>query len=106
MKTEKIKILLYPNATVARFNTRIEGEGPDVGRRAKHWVYKAPNGPGYIHEIMFLTSLDTEPIDTGVEFVSERIFWGKVRLVCQRQVFLPKTWDKINESVKQLEKMK
>jgi len=104
--TKTVKILKYANAIVARFDTHFVGDkdNPFTGRRAKHRVYENTEVPGsYWHEVSFLSEFD-EPEEGYTRFVSERVFFGKYRLVRERVAFLPETWNAIAFSVRELEK--
>lgn len=105
-----MKIIIYkqPDGSFshARFETRIESDIPEVnGQRAKHYVYKDDKSRAYIHEVVFLTREEgTPPPPSEFRFVSEHRYWGKVRLVGQRDILLPETWIAIASAVEVLEK--
>ena len=102
---DKIKIIKYLNCAEARFDTTIHGDNPDKGARVKHRVFKCEDGPGYWEESTWLTR-GLEPEQTEVSFVSERQFFGKVRLAAKRVVFLPETWCAIAMAVNELERLR
>lgn len=97
--TNRLKIYQYKDGAIATFNTYIVSENTDNGRRVKHIVYKDKELNAYWHQITFLSSGPIEPIKSIEEFVSERVFWGKVRLVEKRVCMLPETWMKIAHAV-------
>lgn len=103
--TNRIKIIIYKDGAFATFNTRIVSENTDNGRRVKHIVYKDKELNAYWHQINFLSSGPIEPIKSIEEFVSERVFWGKVRLVKKRVCLLPETWAKTVMAVNELVKL-
>lgn len=98
---KEIKILRFDNCDVAMFDTVSQG-GIDPGVRVKHRVFKDEETGAYWHEGTYLTQV-LEPCSTYSEYVSERQFWGKVRLVAFRDRFMPDTWRAIAQSVNHLE---
>lgn len=102
MKRLETNLLIYKNFIVATFNTKNEVEGPDNGQRVKHYVYKDPDTRAFWHEKHFLTRIDVEPVHESTMDVSDRRFWGKVRLVRMREIMLPETWQTIAFCVKEI----
>lgn len=105
----KIKICKYPNAIVARFNTRQGGDPrhKDYGTRVKHYVYEDPDFPGtYWHERVWLSRVQKYKKPTYTERVSERKFWGKVRLCRTRFICLKDTWKAVAQCVEHIEVIK
>ena len=103
---KQIKICQYRNIAIATFDTYNQGGGADNGRRVKHYIYKDDKTNAYWHERRYLSS-EAEPewSDGRYIFVSERLFFGKVRLVCHRDACLTETWMAIGQAVSQLEKV-
>ncbi len=102
-----IKLVNYANKRlIARFETRLTSGGRDNGRRVKHIVFESPRTSGcYFHYYFFLTE-ELQPCDTHSIAVSERLFFGKVRLCVRRDIFQKDTWLAISESIKALENNK
>ena len=103
----KIKILNYRNAVVASFDTYIQDDGADKGRRAKHYVYKDEKANCYWHERRYLSSIAKPEWSYGeYVLVSERVFFGKLRLVIHRDACMPETWLAIAQSIQHIEGLK
>ena len=100
---KQIKICRYPNVTCASFDTYAQSDNADKGRRVKHYIYKDEKGNAYWHERRYLSSIaKPEWSDGRYIYVSERLFFGKVRLVCHRDACLPETWMAIGRAVSRL----
>lgn len=78
----------------ATFDTRLNGNG----RRAKHYI--CPNDKGFCHVTHFLIPKDEVSEYEIGWYVSERVFFGKMRLVELIEDHLPETWMAIGETVK------
>ena len=103
---KQIKICKYPNITIATFDTYAQDDNADKGRRVKHYIYKDKDSNAYWHERRYLSAIAKPKWSYGgYVSVSERLFFGKVRLVCHRDACLPETWMAIGQSVSQLEKV-
>lgn len=91
-----VKIYKNPDgeALFATFDTSINGNG----QRAKHYVFR--QGSGFTHCVHFLIPKDEVPEDSIGRDVSERVFFGKMRLVELVENHLPETWIAIGEIVK------
>lgn len=102
---DKVTIHRCPNVVYATFDTKNVGGGKDNGRRVKHIIYPDDKGLGYWHERRFLSeeALTIDPIQDVDLIVSERVFFGKARLVRKRDLCIPDTWIAIGEIVKLLE---
>ena len=104
---EKVKIWRCPNVVYASFDTKIVSEGKDKGRRVRHLIYPDDKGLGYWHERRYLSeeALTVEPTQDFDLIISERVFFGKARLVLKRDLCIPETWIAIGETVRRLEGM-
>ena len=104
---DRINILIYRNGCVAKFDSKIGCEAsPDYGRRVKHYVFKDDRLPNaYIHISRFLTTRIGADglVSEGNVLVSERVFWGKFRLVETRDICLADTWNKIAYAVQEMQ---
>lgn len=105
----KIFLYHYSDGALARFESRLGGpEGsPWRGRRVKHYVYRDKDDPeAYVHLTHYLT---TELGDGGYSgdgiVVSDRVFWGKVRLVETLTFHQARTWCMIADAVSELRKL-
>jgi len=100
---QKIKIINYANKKrVAMFDTHIVMDNRDKGRRVKHIVAEDDDMPGcYIHYQVFLTE-EIGPCNTGLLWVSERVFFGKVRLCVKREGYTKETWNAIAQCINYL----
>ena len=78
----------------ATFDTKMQ----PTGRRAKHYVY--PNENGFVHVTHYLIPKDEVPDDAIGLYATERVFFGKVRLVELVECHLPETWMAIGEIIK------
>lgn len=99
---KKIKCFCSPDGilTHATFDTFNEQEGPDKGRRVKHYVYQDDENPNmYWHERVYLSEVADHAEKTYTEYVSERVFFGKVRLVKVRDGCLIDTWRAVAQCV-------
>lgn len=106
--TKTVKIFKHPNIVIASFDTRMVGDkdNPFTGRRVKHRIYKDENVPGcYWHECTFLSEFD-EPEEEYTRFISERVFFGKYRLVKERVIYHKETWQIISEVISRMERVK
>ncbi len=101
---KKIKILQYPNMTCARFETRVQNPGKDKGNRVIHYIYEDKDLPGaFWHEMHYLTrETDMAPVRTHEHYVSERVYWGKVRMVKHREWCMAETWGAIALSIEKI----
>ena len=104
---DKVTIHRCPNMVYASFDTEIVDECKDKGRRVHHLIYPDDEGLGYWHERRYLSeeALQIEPIQGFDLVVSERVFFGKARLILKRDLCIPGTWMAIGETVKLLEGM-
>lgn len=104
---KQIKIHQYPNINIATFDTYNQADNADKGRRVKHYIYKDDKTNAYWHERRYLSSIDKPELSDGMYIlVSERLFFGKVRLVCYRDACLPETWMAIGRAVSHLESIR
>lgn len=101
---DKITFIEYLDTTIAIFSTINQTEGPDKGTRVKHRVHKDECGWYWVEKTWLSKCL--EPEYTSFTYVSERKFFGKVRLAATRYACLPETWMAIADVVKQIETMK
>lgn len=104
---KKVTICKCPNVVYAKFDTKITSECKDKGRRVRHLIYPDDEGLGYWHERRYLSeeALTVKPTREFDLIISERVFFGKARLVQTRHLCLPETWIAIGETVQCLEKM-
>ena len=106
---KKIKIFVLPDGTrcKAMFDTRTVSNGDFNNRRVKHCIYRDSDDatPGYWHESTYLSEFEEGPEMTYTRYVSERVFFGKYRLVRERVIFMPDTWQAIAEAVKEMQKI-
>lgn len=87
----------------AIFDTANAAEGPDKGRRVKHIIYEDADQPGlFWHERACLVHDAKYQEPTSTEFISEREFFGKVRLVKFRDGALAETWAAVAQCVSRL----
>ena len=101
---KQIKIHQYPNITFATFDTYNQADNADNGRRVKHYIYKDDKTNAYWHEVRYLSAIAKPEWSYGnYIYVSERLFFGKVRLVRYRNACLPETWMAIGQAVSHLE---
>ena len=104
---KQIKIFQYPDGTISRatFDTINQMEGPDFGCRVKHNIYRdSEHSNVFWHERVYL-SRSAEYMDaTFTEYVSERKFFGKVRLVQYRDACTVETWLAVAQCVSILSK--
>lgn len=103
---DRIKIARLPDGRLAyaTFDTRAQDEGKDYGCRVKHYIYRDEEHGAYWHERVYLSHI-AEPGWSHFDriLVSERKFWGKVRLVRYRDASLPETWKAVAECIKVME---
>lgn len=78
----------------ATFDTRLNGKG----RRAKHYIYQ--NDKGFCHVTHYLIPKDEVSEDEIGRYASERVFFGKMRVVELVECHLPETWMAIGDIVK------
>ena len=104
---KKVTICKCPDIVYAKFDTKIASEGKDKGRRVRHLIYPDDEGLGYWHEYRYLSeeALTVKPTREFNLVISERVFFGKARLVHKRYLCLPETWIAIGETIQRLEKM-
>lgn len=103
---ENMRILRYGNGIiVARFETYSEDE-QHKGLRVKHYIYQDNDTRAYWHERRYLVSSDVKPIHTYYCDISERVFWGKVRLLKHRDACLPETWAAVATAIEHIERIK
>ena len=103
---KQIKIYQYSNITIATFDTYCQDDNADKGRRVKHYIYKDKDSNAYWHEVRYLSAIAKPEWSYGnYIYVSERLFFGKVRLVRYRDACLPETWMAIGQAVSQMEKV-
>lgn len=105
----KVKLFTSPDrreVLYARFDTRLVGAGEGDPKRAKHVVYKDPNGECYVHYAHYLVPESIPPIDEPGLHVSERIFFGKWRIVEESEAHLPETWTTIGDTVDKMESIR
>lgn len=104
---KNVTICKCPNVVYAKFDTKIESDGKDKGRRVRHLIYPDDEGLGYWHEMRYLSedALTVKPTRKFDLVISERVFFGKARLVLKRDLCIPETWIAIGETVQRLEKM-
>lgn len=102
---ENLRILRFANGIIALFETRSEDE-QYRGQRVKHYVYQNNETRGFWHERRYLVSSDVKPIHNNILDISDRVFWGKVRLLKHRDCCLPETWAAIATSIKHIETIK
>ena len=102
---KKLRIVQYINGAVAQFETRSEDE-QFMDKKVKHYVYQDGETRGFWHERRYLISSNIEPIHDHNLDISDRVFWGKVRLLKYRDCCFPETWDAIATSIKNIKKIK
>lgn len=102
---KNMTIIRYANAAIARFETIAEDE-PNKGRRVKHYVYQDNETRAFWHERRYLVSKDVKPIHNYDIDISDRVFWGKVRLLKHRDACLPETWAAIAIAIENIERIK
>ena len=103
---KKVKIFKFSNTVVAYFDTQIVGDSPLAGRRVKHQIYEDEDIPGcYWHEAIFLSEFH-KPEESYTKIVSERVFFGKYRLVRERVSFMKDTWLVIADCMEKIERVK
>ena len=97
-----LKIYKTPDGELiyATFNTQLHGDG----RRAKHYVF--PDGDGFVHLTRFLIPKDEVPEYAIRREATERVFFGKMRLVELVERHLPETWIAIGEIVKKFNEVR
>lgn len=102
---KKVTIHRCPDVVYASFDTKIVSECEDKGRRVRHLIYPDDEGLGYWHERMYLSkeALAVEPTRKFDLIISDRVFFGKARLVVRRDLCTPETWMTIGKTVQLLE---
>ena len=106
MIIQKIKIANNPDGTFcyATFDTYCEAKGKDYGVRVKHYIYRDKESRAYWHERRYLTRYKSiRPKSRYNLYISERVFFGKVRYVKYRDCCLPETWDTIAQTIRYAE---
>lgn len=102
-----INIIIYRNGCMAKFDSKIAcNESPDYGRRVKHYIFKDDRLPNaYIHISRFLTTRIGADglVSEGNVLVSERVFWGKFRLVETFDNYMADTWNNIAYAVQEMQ---
>lgn len=102
---DKIRIICYKNGErIAHFNTYAENNGHE-GQKVKHYVYQDKDTRGFWHERHYLVSSEVDPVHTYECDISDRVFWGKVRLIRHRDACLPETWGAIAMAVEEIERI-
>lgn len=101
----RLETIRFANLDEIRFETRIQSDNSDNGRRVKHFVYYDKALGAYIHEWIYLSSIEKPKLSEN-HFVSKRKFWGKVRFVGRREAFLCETWMALACSVVELEMLR
>ena len=100
-----IKLFRYGSGRCkAMFDTRNESDGPDNGCRVKHYIFRDENPNAFWHISVWLTRW-MEPMDTPHLYVSDRLFWGKVRLVVKTEIHLADTWKATSDIVNRIEEI-
>lgn len=89
---------------MARFVTTLPKGNIFAGRRAAHYVY--PDGDGYSHVIRYIVDKDFAlPVGCGDNvYLSERVFFGRWRLLEVYECHTVETWATIAEIVVEMEK--
>ena len=100
-----MRILRYKNNTIARFETIAEDKHNE-GKRVKHYVYQDDNTRAFWHERRYLVSADTKPIHNYNIDISDRVYFGKVRLLKHRDGCLPETWAAVAMAIEHIERIK
>lgn len=86
-------------AVYARFNTTTSD-----GRRAEHFIVREGEHL-YVHIISMLVDKDVEPIENGTIYISERVFWGKVRLAQLYETHYAATFITVGQLTEKMERM-
>lgn len=105
----KVKLFTSPDrreVLYARFDTRLVGAGEGDPKRAKHVVYKDPNRECYVHYTHYLVPESIPPMNEPGLLVSERVFFGKWRVVEETETHIPETWKTIGDIVDKMESIR
>lgn len=96
---KRIWIHIYRNGSAAKFVTKAID-----GTKVKHFIYKDEETNAYWHERYYLDcNPEMKPTHTFTLDVSDRVFFGKARLVRYRDACLPETWNLVAGAVNKLE---
>lgn len=104
---KNLRVCHYSNGDlVAQFETRAEDDAYK-GQRVKHYVYQDVDSRGFWHERHYLDyNPEHGPVHTFTLDVSDRVFFGKARLVRYRDACLSETWAAVVEAIKAIERIK
>lgn len=102
----KIFLRPYKDGKIAYgvFYNKNQQPGPDFGRKVKHVIYQDDEQPNvWWHERIFLAHTKYHA-PTYCLWISKRKFFGKVRLVKERDGCLLETWQAVAATIAEIDR--